>query len=178
MTRLVFFRTPVKKSDARRFGPAQVLFIQDSQAFVLYAGRVAHVPLHCLKVYNPDDPNFRVPECGEPTSGGVLAPPAFRDVITMDPSFASTPSVKMEASPVGEVKMESMEPSEVEPPVAQGKDHLCADSVPQLPSIGGLTEPQDDMSSISEISSLNDTPCPRPTESPTAGLQEYLSGLK
>ena len=56
---------------------------------------------------------------------------------------------------MGEVKVESTEPSAVEPP-----------------------EQRDDMSSTSEISSLNDTPCSGSTASPTMGSPEDLSGLK
>ena len=108
-----FFKSSAKKSDARWFGPAQVLFIQDSHAFVLYAGRVAHVPLHFLKVYVPEDPNSSVPECRETSRPGVLVPPTFRDAIEMD-----LPPAEVEVSPLPEVKVENLEPSGVEPPGA------------------------------------------------------------
>ena len=146
-----FFKNSVKKSDARWFGPAQVLFIQDSHAFVLYAGRVSHVPLHFLKVYVPEDPNSSVPADREKSGPGVLVPPTFRDVINMDPLPAG-----LEESPSREVTVETSEPSAAEPHVAPVKE-----------------EQRDDLSSASEISSLND-----PTPSPKVGSPEDFSGLK
>ena len=84
----------------------------------------------------------------------------------------------MEETPVGEVKMEPVETSEVAPPVFQGKDQFCGDPVPQLPPPGGLAGSQDNQSSASEISSIDDIFWPKSDASPTDKSPGDLSGLK
>ena len=146
-----FFKNSIKKSDARWYGPAQVLFIQDCHAFVLYAGRVSHVPLHFLKVYIPENTKSSAPDDCEKSRSSFLVPPNFQDAIETDPLPA-----ELEESPLREVKVETSEPSAVDSHVAPVKN-----------------EQRDDVSSTSEISSLNDS-----TPSQAMGSPEDLSGLK
>ena len=56
----------------------------------MYAGRISHVPLHFLKVYNPDSSISETQQHGEGVDVGGLVPPNFRDVITMD--FSASPN--------------------------------------------------------------------------------------
>ena len=81
--RLVF-KNRGTKSAIRRYGPAKVLYIQNSQAYILYAGRIPHVPSRFLKVYNPDTLASEGQQHGEGVGVGGLIPRNFRDAITMD----------------------------------------------------------------------------------------------
>ena len=73
------------------------------------AGRITHVPLHYLKVYNPDNIDSEGQKRGGKLSEGGLTPRNFRDVITMDISASTNGPLEVEENMENETELETME---------------------------------------------------------------------